>query len=87
MQVPNSSERGENDIHVNHICGGRDCPMGHPNKATRGRMVDGNGDGGGEYYPRDFECPSAWQRNHAVDENSDDGRDCPTDWACPNGER
>jgi hypothetical protein len=56
--------------------------------SLRGRHTLGENDnGGGEYYPRGFECPGAGQRNHAVDENSDDGRDCPTDWACPNRER
>jgi hypothetical protein len=47
MQVPDSSENGENDLHVN-ICGDRDCPMGlgHPNEGMRSRVVDGNGDGG-----------------------------------------
>ena len=47
MRVPNSSEHGENDLYVN-ICGDRDCPMGlgHPNEGMRGRVVDGNGDGG-----------------------------------------
>jgi hypothetical protein len=47
MQVPDSSEHGANDLYVN-ICGDRDCPMGlgHPNEGMRGRVVDGNVDGG-----------------------------------------
>ena len=67
MQVPDSSEHGENNLYEN-ICGDRDYPMGlgHPNEGMRSHMVDGNGDGGAYYCPMGFVSLNGGQRSLAA---------------------